>query len=344
LQIRRTIPEQPGLSPSPIRLLAVIVLYKLTPAKSASLQSLLAAKEEISEDRFQLRILLYDNTPGGQDPGLLASGVDYEAAHANRGLAAAYNRSLEIATAHDFDWLLTLDQDTTLPRSFLTALGHGIDQVAAISEIAAVVPQITGEGRMLSPNYFLFDVLPRFYPKGFTGIPSRDTYAFNSASTLRVSALRDIGGYDPLFWLDNSDAYVYRRLHLHGKRVYVAGDIQVDHEFSMFDIKKRVSLDRYQGIVDAGCAFWDLELGTVAGLYHTASLVYRLFNHWRRGDDPEIRRITRKTLWKRIFQSRKRRIEDWRRSVQLRESRLVPHCDSDVRSTNFGRKSFDPKT
>jgi glycosyltransferase involved in cell wall biosynthesis len=344
LQIRNAVQEKSGLPLSPIRLLAVIVLYKLTPAKSRSLQSLLAAKEEIAGDRFHLKIFLYDNTPGGQDPDALAEGVEYEAAHANRGLASAYNRALEIATEHNFDWFLTLDQDTTLPHSFLTALAHGIDQIAAISDVAAVVPQITGEGKMLSPNYFLFDVLPRFYPKGFIGIPPRDTYAFNSASTLRVSALREIGGYDPMFWLDNSDAYLYRRLHLHRKRVYVAGDIQVDHEFALFDIKQRVSLDRYQSIVDAGCAFWDLELGTIAGLYHTASLVYRLYNHWRRGDDPEIRRITRRTLWKRIFQSRKRRIEDWRRSVQLRQSRLGPNSDSDVRSTSFGRKTFDPKT
>jgi glycosyltransferase involved in cell wall biosynthesis len=318
LQIRNAGQEQSGLLPSPIRLLAVIVLYKLTPAKSRSLQSLLAAKEEIAGDRFHLKILIYDNTPGGQDPGLLPEGVEYEAAHENRGLAVAYNRALEIATLQDFDWLLTLDQDTTLPHGFLTALAHRIDQVAAISEIAAVVPQITGEGRMLSPNYFIFDVLLRFYPKGFTGIPPRDTYAFNSASTLRVSALRDIGGYDPIFWLDQSDNYMYRRLHIRGKRVYVAGDIQVDHEFAMFDIKQRVSLDRYQNMMDALCAFWDLELGTIARLYYTASLVYRLCMHWKRGDDPEIRKITRNTLWKRILQSRKRRIADWRRSVEAR--------------------------
>lgn len=343
MQTRSAVQEQPGLSPSLIRLLAVIVLYKLTPEKSRSFLSLLAAREEISEDRLQLRILLYDNTPGGQDPGFLASGVDYEAAYENRGLPTAYNRALEIATTQNFDWLLTLDQDTTLPRSFLTALSCGIDKVAAISDVAAVVPQITGEGRMLSPNYFLSGVLPRFFPKGFTGIPSQDTYAFNSASTLRVSALRDIGGYDPLFWLDNSDAYMYRRLHLHKKRIYVAGDIQVDHEFALFDIKQRISLDRYQGIVDAMSAFWDLEMGTIAGLYHTASLVYRLYKHWKRGDDPEIQKITRKALWKRIFHSRKRRIQDWYRNVQIRESRSVPHYD-DMRSTRFGKKSLDPKT
>lgn len=314
---------------SPIRVFAVIVLYKVLPANSVSLQTLLAAKDWAQGERIDLQILLYDNTPGSQDPGVLPTGVHYESASENRGLADAYNRALEIAQMQGFEWLLTLDQDTVLPHSFLRALGSALDQVTAVPEVAAVVPQITGEGRMLSPNYFLFDVLPRFFPKGFRGISPRPTFAFNSASTLRIRALRDIGGYSPLFWLDNSDAYIYRQLHLHGRQVYVAGDIQVDHEFSMFDVKQRVSLARYQNIVDAGCAFWDLELGTLAGLYHTASLVYRLYKHWKRGDDPAIRKITRETLRRRIFQSRRRRIREWKRSLQATLPRMLVDREPD---------------
>jgi len=272
--------------------------------------------KQVARDEVRSQILLYDNTPGGQDPGFVSEGVQYEADIHNRGLAHAYNRALEIAEVESFDWLLTLDQDTALPETFLSELSHIVNHIAAEPTVAAIVPQITGEGRMLSPNYFLFDVLPRFYPKGFVGIATRATYAFNSGSTLRVATLHEIGGYSPLFWLDNSDAYMYRQLQLHGKHVFVAGTIQVEHEFSMFDIKRRVSLARYQSIVDAGCAFWDLELGTFAGLYHTASLVYRLYKHWKRGDEPAIRKITLAMLKKRLFHSRKRRIEDWKRAQE----------------------------
>jgi len=305
-----------ALAPSPVSLLAVIVLYKISPEQSISYQSLRAAITRLSHDNLRVKVLLYDNTPGGQDPGVLPEGVQYEADVLNRGLAHAYNHALKIAQLDGFDWLLTLDQDTTLPQHFLSELTHAVNRIGGDPTVAAIVPQITGEGRMLSPNYFLFDVLPRFFPKGFVGISTRATYAFNSGSTLRVAALHEIGGYSPLFWLDNSDAYMYRQLQLHGKRVFVAGSIQVEHEFSMFDIKRRVTLDRYQSIVDAGCAFWDLELGTFASLYHTASLLYRLYKHWKRGDDPAIRRITLKMLKKRLFQSRKRRIEDWKRAQE----------------------------
>jgi hypothetical protein len=300
---------------SPLSLMAVIVLYKISPADSVSLATLLDAKGSLPESELRLKILLYDNTAGGQTPGDLPEGVVYEASPENRGLADAYNHALKIAAAEGFEWLLTLDQDTTLPINFLTKLREVAARVTSDSTVAAIVPQISGEGRMLSPNYFFMSVLPRFFEKGFTGVSPHDIYAFNSASTLRVSALQEAGGYNLMFWLDNSDAYMYRQLHLHGKRVFVMGEVQVEHEFSMFDIKNRVSLPRYKNIVLAGCAFWDLELGMAAGLYHTASLVYRLYKHWRRGDDPEIRQVTLDMLKKRIFQSRKRRIEEWKRNM-----------------------------
>ncbi len=296
----------------------MIVLYKLAPAESISFQTLQTAHEQVNNGQLQMKIFFYDNTPGGQDPGVLPEGAQYEAAPENRGLAEAYNRALEIAQAEGFEWLLTLDQDSVLPSNFLSGLAEGVAGVRDNPRVAAVVPQIMGEGRMLSPNYFLFSTLPRFFPKGFIGISPRATYAFNSASTLRVRTLREVGGYSPWFWLDNSDACMFRQLHLHSKQVFVAGNIQVEHEFSMFNIKERVSLERYQNIVDAGCAFWDLELGTLAGLYHTACLAYRVYKHWTRGDDPALRGVTLRMLKRRIFHSRRQRIAQWKTGVENR--------------------------
>lgn len=267
-------------------------------------------------EKLRVRILLYDNTVGGECQGTLPKGVNYESSSSNHGLADAYNRALELAEQEGFHWLLTLDQDTALPETFLENLCNAIVRVEASPEISAVVPQILEKGRMLSPNYFLLSAVPRFFHLGFVGIPTQATFAFNSASTLRVSDLREIGGYSPLFWLDYCDAYIFNRLNRNGKKVFIAGNIQVEHEFSMLDVKKRVTLERYRNIVQAGCAFWDMELGTLAGLYHTASLVYRLYKHWKRGDDPAIRRITLKMLKKRLLQSRKRRIEDWKRAQE----------------------------
>jgi glycosyltransferase involved in cell wall biosynthesis len=301
--------------PADVRVFAVIVLYKQLPSDSATLNSLQAAMRQVAGRGVEVKILLFDNTPGAHQPAVMPEEVLYEVASQNRGLADAYNRAIELALLEKYDWLITLDQDTALPVDFLSELAATIRGPGADPDVAAIVPQIIAEGRMVSPNYFRFDAIPKYYPPGYTGRAPYATFAFNSASTLRVKTLRDIGGYSPLFWLDNSDAYIFNQLRLHGKHVYVNGRVQVQHEFSMFDIKRRVSLARYQNVVDAGCAFWDLELGTLAGLYHTASLVYRLYKHWKRGDDPQIRAITRGILWRRVFQSRQRRVDNWKRGV-----------------------------
>lgn len=247
-------------------LFAVIVLYRLRPSESAAFKTLQTAISRGGSREMYVKVLLYDNTPGGCDPGALPEGVQYEAAKQNAGLAAAYNRALEIAEAEGFDWLLTLDQDTSLPEHFVSRLSEIADRISLNNSIAAIVPQITENGRALSPYWFRLGFIPRYFPIGFAGVPKQASSAFNSASTVRVSALRMIGGYNPRFWLDYSDFYLYRQLYRYGKRIYIAGDIQVEHQFSILDMNHRVTLARYKNILDAGCAFWDLELGWLAGL------------------------------------------------------------------------------
>jgi GT2 family glycosyltransferase len=101
-------------------LLAVIVLYKMQPSESAAFRSLQSAISGLALGQSGIRILLYDNTPGGCDPGPLPEGVQYEAAGQNAGLAAAYNHALAIARREKDTWLLILDQDTTLPSNYLS--------------------------------------------------------------------------------------------------------------------------------------------------------------------------------------------------------------------------------
>src|SRR5665213_2892228 len=192
---------------APLTIFAIIVLYKMEWHESISFSTLQAAARYVPPDKVRLNILLYDNTPGGRRVGLLPEGVRYENAPHNTGLAVAYNHALEIAEAEGFDWLLTLDQDTSLPERFLFRLREVADVVSVDDSIAAIVPQITDNGRVLSPNWWLWDAIPRFFPLGFIGIARRASSAFNSASTLRISALRMIDGYNPRFWLDNLDSY-----------------------------------------------------------------------------------------------------------------------------------------
>ena len=53
------------------------------------------------------------------------------------------------------------------------------------------------------------------------GIQKQPLCSYNSASTLRVKALRSIGGFPAEFWLDFMDHAVFHALFVRGYRVYV---------------------------------------------------------------------------------------------------------------------------
>ena len=303
---------------SRLNVMAVIVLYRIAPEESPAFRSVLAARQAFRPEQGGVRVLLWDNSPGAEERCDLPDGVSYFADRSNSGLATAYNRALEWAELHGADWLLTLDQDTSVPADFFTRLAAAATASSTYAGVGAIVPQIAAEGKQLSPNWFQFGAVPRWYRSGYVGVPREAVFAFNSGAMLRVDALRQIGGYDPRFWLDDSDAMIFSKLHQHGKRVYVAGDIQLDHEFSMKDMQRRMSAARYQNALFAETAFWDLRMNRMAGWERTLRLMVRLAKHWMRGDSAELRRITWRALVRRLFTSKRRRIEEWMRATETR--------------------------
>jgi GT2 family glycosyltransferase len=301
-----------------VRVCAVIVLYKIRASDSPSLQTLLAAAEEVSSSEIKLQILIQDNTPGGQNIGAIPGAIRYETAPENPGLADAYNRALEFAQANNYEWLLTLDQDTTLPRDYLVHMVKHVKHLGSDARICAIVPQMVDQGRNLSPFRFAAGFMPRWFAFGFVGTPSRATYALNSAAVLRVASLAEIGGYDYRFPLDISDIDLFHRLHAAGKRVFVAGDILVSHSFSLLNKDKRMSMDRYPKMLRDECAFWDLYMGPLARLERFVRLVGRVGKDYFLTDDPAFCRATLLELKRRLMTRRTQRIAEWMKSAENR--------------------------
>jgi GT2 family glycosyltransferase len=301
-----------------VRVCAVIVLYKIRASDSPSLQTLLAAAEEVSSSEINLQILIQDNTPGGQNIGAIPGAIRYETAPENPGLADAYNGALEFAQANNYEWLLTLDQDTTLPRDYLVHMVKHVKHLDSDARICAIVPQMVDQGRNLSPFRFAAGFMPRWFAFGFVGTPSRATYALNSAAVLRVASLAEIGGYDYRFPLDISDINLFHRLHAAGKRVFVAGDILVSHSFSLLNKDKRMSMDRYPKMLRDECAFWDLYMGPLARLERFVRLVGRVGKDYFLTDDPAFCRATLLELKRRLMTRRTQRIAEWMKSAENR--------------------------
>lgn len=305
-------------SPDRLTVTAVIVLYRIAPADSPAFRSVMAARAELGAELGDVHVLLWDNSPAKGSGQELPEGVAYFADESNSGLATAYNRAREWAALHGSEWLLTLDQDTAVPPDFFRKMMTAARASTKYAGIGAIVPQIAAGERQLSPNLFQFGAIPRWWQSGYVGVPSEAVFAFNSGAMLKVSALEQAGGYDPRFWLDDSDAMIFSRLHEHGKRVYVAGDIQVEHEFSMKDMQRRMSPQRYENALFAETAFWDLRMNRAAGWERSLRLILRMFKQWLRRDSVELRRITWRALMRRLFTSKARRIEEWMKATESR--------------------------
>jgi GT2 family glycosyltransferase len=294
----------------------VIVLYKIPLSESAAFRTLRAAISCLPEGQADIKIILYDNTPGGQNVVALPVEVQYKADVENSGLAKAYNYALEIAQEEGFDWLLTLDQDTSLPIDFLCKLCHAVAFVAPLCTVAAIVP-ICG-GRSGSPWIRTKHGLrPKRFPDGFIGIPSERVYAINSASTIRVSALKAIGGYDPRFYLWASDLVMYHRLQSNNYRVFISGNIHVKHESSIADLRNRSTPNRYEDMLRAEEAFYDEYMGRLGHIILLLMMFHRLaYRLWTTEGTLPYLKIAFRFLCRSLFYSRKRRMESWKQSVR----------------------------
>ena len=303
-------------------ILAVIVLYKQKPSDSVTVRTLARALR--AAHSVDCSVFIHDNSPSGEIEILtneLPEGFRYHPAPKNRGLYAAYEEARLAAHAQDipgpsgsYDWLLTLDQDTALPENFFSAIEPGLRAAAQDRHIAAIVPHLKEGERLLSPAYVgLTRTTPM--PASFTGVPSREARAFNSAALLRVEALDAIGGFDPCFWLDHLDSWLHHQLYIHGWRMYVLDSVHLEHHFSLLNYKERVTLARYRNFLGAESAYFDLYGSWLARLAYSAQLVVRLMNQRRRSEAREILGATRRALWLRLSVTRKKRIAAWRASM-----------------------------
>jgi len=299
-------------NPAPaFRATAVIVLYRMAAEDSPAYCSLIEAQRNLGATGERVQIVLWDNSPSAQEPRHLSPKIRYLHDPRNLGLANAYNRALEIASSEDFDWLITLDQDTEVPRDYLTLLAAAARLCVDRSDIGAIVPQLAAGHRQLSPYYFAWRFLPRWYRSGYQGVPKDPVFAFNSGAMIRVAALQQIRGYDPRFPLEYSDTAMFHKLHQHGKRIYIAGNIQPKHEFSLIEMDRLLSGQRYRRTMLAESAFWDLNMSPLAGMERTCRLFLRMLRQFVRRERLELRRVTAESLLMRILQSRRSRLRKW---------------------------------
>jgi GT2 family glycosyltransferase len=263
-----------------LKLQCVVVLYKMSFEQSQTMRSLLNCCLQQQELGQQLSVLVYDNSPYRQQPpdfknpfGLF----EYQHDANNGGLAVAYKTALEKAHIKHIAWLLLLDQDTHLELGFLQSLLGTIRQHVP-PDVCAMVPRLMQNGTILSPQ-----VVGKFSNKSitntFSGISPQRLTALNSAACLLVDSVFLAGGFPQAYDLDFLDHAMFYRLQAGLSRVMVL-DVSMQHQLSLNNIEKEMSMERYAKVL---AAEWNFirETGSGGGtIVHRIRLLKRAILHY----------------------------------------------------------------
>ena len=227
-------------------LLIVIVLYNCDFNNSQTLNTLLIG--ETVQDNIKL--IIYDNSLNPQRINF-ESEISFEYVHdpRNKGLATAYNYALRDSVLNNAKWILLLDQDSSLPSDFLKCLLKSVRNFSFDESVTAIVPRIFQKSTPISPAKTFYGGIMRPIKIRSEGIFNSKIFAIGSCSTLRVSFLKLINGFNEKFWLDGLDRWLYNTIELHGKSVYVFNSV-VQHQLSIIDFDSLKNPNRYLNIME----------------------------------------------------------------------------------------------
>jgi len=303
-----------------MQVLIVMVRYKTPLEQSQTIRSLSDSFARDPELLNSVGILVWDNSPDLLEDFSLAFEFEYRHSENNVGVSGAYNYAMTLAESSCCPWLLLLDQDTTIPDGFIARMLQYSYDLQGDSRIATVVPFVWSHGVLVSPRHLVGRLnFVRQIPRTFTGVCDWNAYAINSATLMRVSALREIGGYSDHFWLDCSDLYVFEMLHRTGKLMYVAGDLELMHSVGSMDYETSMSPERYRNYLAAENAYIQLYRSRLENALQTIRLLVRTWRQYRCYTNKEFSKITFYSFWERVFKSRACRMQGWK-AQSLRRS------------------------
>ncbi|MCL6572528.1 MAG: glycosyltransferase [Bacillus sp. (in: Bacteria)] len=236
-----------------MKITMVIVFYKQNFEESKTFQTLKSTLFSKKQSVNDIELILYDNSPLKQDFNPLTyEGIHISYIHDSRnlGIATAYNHAWSEAKENGSQWLLLLDHDTELTDAYINGV---LNTPNLAVDVAAVVPKISSEKTMISPVYS-HSLRPLKEVRPETGLQEHPVMAINSGALIRIDFLNEIGGFNEKFPLDYLDHWLFFEIYEKGKKVWLI-DVILEHELSVMDYS-RVSLHRYQGILDSEMSFY----------------------------------------------------------------------------------------
>jgi GT2 family glycosyltransferase len=310
-----------------MQIVIVVVLYKRTPEQSQTINSLAEIFGLNPELLESFKVLLWDNSPAALNNPAVPFPSEYRHGGRNLGTSGAYNHAMEFAESLGVPWLLLFDQDTTVSQEYLPRMleySHRFQNSPQNDQmIGTVVPFVHSHGTLVSPRSLLRLNRVKQIPSTFHGVYKRKGYAVNSATLMRVAALREIGGYSEDFWLDLSDVYAFQAMYRKGWRMFVAGDLHLQHSIAALDFDKEMTPHRYRNFLAAESAYVDLYSSPPEQALHLLRLLIRTVRQYQRYHNKVFARICWEYFCRRLFHNKAERILGWRKQLAQRDIPII---------------------
>lgn len=227
----------------------VLVLYKTKLEDSLTIISL----SNYLSSNFD--ILVYDNSPEKQYDNshfrLKNLNINYVHDELNPGLSHAYNYALSRASINKLNWLLLLDQDTSLTKDYLEEITT-LNLSQATNDFVCVIPNVKSieKNIIISPAKFSLGGVcrPIVFKPGITSFPIT---GINSGTILNVEFMNSINGFNSDFKLDMLDHWYFREISKRKKSILLLQST-IYQNLSIFgEFEQNISIIRYNNLLIA---------------------------------------------------------------------------------------------
>jgi GT2 family glycosyltransferase len=275
-------------------------------------------------------VLLWDNSPSPLIDPELPFAFQYGWTAQNLGTAGAYNQGITLAAERGIPWMLLLDQDTDVTAEFLQVMARRGRALEGDARVGSIVPFIRSCDQIVSPRRFRPLNRNTAVERTASGLLQEDAYAVNSGSLMRVSALQEIGGYSNDFWLDLSDVYAFQQMYQRGYRVFIAGDLELNHAIAGMNFQQEMVPERYETFLAAESAYLQMHRSRIENLVQSLWLPMRAIRQWRQYADKRYAKITWRYFVMRLTKSPAARLQIWREYLRSRRSIPTPTPSADL--------------
>ena len=239
----------------PIRVIAVLVLYRCAPEKVVS-WSVLNSMMGQPGSFVLTHCLIHDNSPQEYARMLtpLPEGFESRSSPENIGTAGAYAAAVDVAKAQNCEWLLLLDQDTLLPPDYLAKAA------ASLRGADVLVPRVWHGEQLVSPA--MLTRTGSIQP--ISNLPANgqgQVTAISSGVLARITAVEASLPFPRDLWLDYVEHWMFLSFVRNGfKTALINADLE--HDLSIKD-PSRLTPARLDNILRAETALYG-HLGFLA--------------------------------------------------------------------------------